>query len=106
MKDEIKEYIKEQIDKCYKIQHMNFEEVDLTKLLDYITNLQEENERFKARWKDTNVIIKDDKTLIMNTNAYDYLQDYESRIEKAIEELSVTNRCINIDEVLKILKGE
>ena len=40
---EIKEYIKEQIDKCYVIEHMNFEKVDLSRLLDYITKLQEEN---------------------------------------------------------------
>lgn len=43
-KEEIKKYIKEQIDKFYVIEHMDFEKVDLSRLLDYITNLKEEYE--------------------------------------------------------------
>ena len=84
MKDEIKEI-------NIKIPGQILDYVDtkehLLDLFDYITNLQEENKEFKARWKDTNVIIKDDKTLVMNTNAYICLEDYKSRVEKAIEYL-------------------
>lgn len=94
MNDEIKEIIKKLKDDGW------YEELDLTGemwielrwkethlLLDYITNLQQENERLK----ETNVYcnrtdcvgrIKDSKKY---DSVYQEKEDYKSRIEKAVE---------------------
>lgn len=72
-------------------------------LMQELTNLEIENERLKAIWKDTNVIVKDNKTLVMNTNAYDTLEDYKSRCEKAIEYIKndwYSKNTVNIDNVV------
>ena len=75
--------------------------------------LEQEIKQLKEIWKDTNIIIKDDKKLIMNGNAYDCLQDYKSRCEKAIEYLKkreYDNSSCSVcsfmsDDLLNILNG-
>lgn len=51
--------------------------------------LEQEIKELKEMWKDTNVIIKDNKKLMMNRNAYDYLEEKDKKIErlnKSLEE--------------------
>lgn len=87
-KEEIKKYIKEQIDKCYVIEHMNFEKVDLSKLLDHITNLQEENEKLKT------IIIK-------ALHLLNHVEEYDYRLF-----IECLENLLNDDDLLNILKGE
>ena len=76
MKDEIKEIL----DKCTPF--LFGDEVD--KLLDYITNLQEENER-----------LKDEKPeYILRWKLEEQLEDYKSRNEKAIEDIDLVIELI------------
>ena len=49
------------------------------KLLDYITNLQKENERLKTKTKEQNLLLIDYQDMEQK------LEDYKSRIEKAVE---------------------
>ena len=98
--EEIKKYIKEQIDKCYVIEHKEFEKVDLSKLLDYITNLQEENKK----------LLKIKKYAEEVGNKRNELYD---RIDKAIEWLDYNEignwfECSkkDIEDLLNILKGD
>lgn len=53
--------------------------------LDYITNLQQENERLKEENKHIFANVNDDELLISNAMNYAEAQDYKSRCEKAIE---------------------
>ena len=81
MNNEIKEILREA--KEFQYIDLNIEETDL--LLDYITNLQEENERLKEENKHIFSKVNDDKLLISNAMNYAEAQDYKSRCEKAIE---------------------
>lgn len=77
MNDEIKEIL-EDIKEIYYFKP----------LLDYITNLQQENERLKE--KSINEILKNDfdmcvKDLKKANKKIEKLEDYKSRIEKAVE---------------------
>lgn len=95
MKDEIKEileYLKDE-DEYYKKAEevivgygdLIVEKEDIDKLLDYITNLQEENQRLKDYLK----IMEKGKDNNLNR-----FLDYKSRCEKAIEELDkYINSC-------------
>ena len=49
------------------------------KLLDYITNLQKENERLKTKTKEQSLLLIDYQDMEQK------LEDYKSRIEKAVE---------------------
>ena len=52
--------------------------------------LQQENKRLNNCWKRINVIIRNDKTLMINDNALSYikqLENYKSRNEKVIEDM-------------------
>ena len=96
MKDEIKEIL----DKLNnKAEHYILYDYETHLLLDYITNLQEENERL------TRSIVSYDETLLKRNNEY---EDYKSRIEKAIEYLEQPYRD-NFDfskaQLLSILQG-
>lgn len=94
MTDEIKDitnYIKKQLEKTYCIEFKEFKKVDLNKLLDYITNLQKENERLK----ELNICVGCENN-----------PDYKSRIDKALEIIERNENKAPIDEALKILKGE
>lgn len=57
-------------------------------LLNYITNLQKENERLKEENKHIFANVNDDELLISNAMNYAEAQDYKSRVEKAYEELT------------------
>ena len=128
MKDEIKDLIK--LLNEYKIREKNGEDKfypediiiidELWQLLDYITNLQEENERLiriKKFYKNSAL------------NNFKEKADYKTRIDKAIEYLKTTERITNnplntednfdrlwinghedkienIDNLINILKGE
>ena len=77
MEEEIKEII-EHI-KTYPEKMYCLSEKEKTKLLDYITHLQEENERLKEE-------LQQEKKDFKETNDYCFeLKDYKSRCEKAIE---------------------
>lgn len=100
MKDEIKEilaYCNEYIkntDMHYSEPMLNWK--DLKMLLDYITNLQQENERLK----ETNVYCNrtDCVGRIKDSRKYDSVyqekEDYKSRCEKAIE---ITQNLLNTE---------
>ena len=124
MKDEIKEMlqeIKETVDdylKIYKLEDdmmydtINYKASQWYALLDYITNLQEENERLKEN------AIHNDK--VVDKAKWNEML-YKSRIEKAIEylEKSMNNpqpyykylfgdengKVENLDKLLNILQG-
>lgn len=140
MKDEIKEiisylknntFIPDETKRKYKILHRD----EVNKLLDYITNLQQENEKLL----DENIAIKDivvekdsqikemilQKTDYIAINILEMkLEDYKSRVEKAVEyinknkHLSMFADCrepeeewnydleINPRDLLNILQGE
>ena len=69
---------------------------DIKKLLDYITNLQQENERLK------NIPIMD-----FTSDVYQELEDYKSRIDKAIEYIEKTQEgYVSELKLLDILRGE
>ena len=54
-------------------------------LLDYITNLQKENEELKEENKQIFSKVNDDELLISNAMNYAEAQDYKSRVEKVVE---------------------
>ena len=108
MKDE---NIKEILDKLQKVANreiasrnalMEMKDKDYQLLLDYITNLQEEKERLK---RDKNMIFD------ANCNLSKVMNNYKTRIDKAIELLNDWNYLDKIDcyyepkEVIDILKG-
>ncbi len=90
MNDEIKEII-ESSRKIIKSNRENgFDRIimlgdDIDKLLDYITNLQQENERLKEENKHIFANVNDDELLRSNAMNWAEAQDYKSRIEKAVE---------------------
>ena len=98
MKDEIKEII-DKIKKCliagYDIDIISQEEMGI--LWNYITNLQEENKEFHKKWEGTNVIIRNNKELVMNRNTFDYLIELERNKEKAIEYIKQENKELSVD---------
>ena len=80
---------------------------DIDKILDYITNLQEENERLH-------------NLIVQHIDKEDNLIDYKQRNEKAIEYIEKGNKhfkenynepyeyafMVNADELMKILQGK
>ena len=50
-----------------------------------IANLKVKNTHIEQLWKETNVIIRNEKTLAINDNAMNYILNLEQRIDKAIE---------------------
>jgi len=94
MNDEIKEildkmqnFIQEPIEiKMYGISLLNYE---VKHLLDYITNLQQENERLKEilKWKQNREaeLFTIESVLETNKQLYDERNMYKSRCEKAIK---------------------
>ena len=83
MKDEIKAILEESLDYEFNLTFKQRKD-----LLDYITNLQEENRQTK--------LLKERYQLEK--------EDYKSRNEKAIESLTKNKFYIDLDEVLNILK--
>lgn len=80
MNDEIKEIIEDiklTLDVTVKDMVL-LNRKDIKQLLDYITNLQKENERL------TKSVVSYDETLLKRNNEY---EDYKSRNKKAIEHL-------------------
>ena len=67
MKDEIKEIL-DNVKKCCDIMEDNnfvvYQKQDILKLLDYITNLQEENERLKIE----NKVLKEQMVAMVQSN--------------------------------------
>ena len=86
--------IKKILDKC-KRQIKNdldyrMSPYQLKQLLDYITNLQQENEKLKD-------IIEHKPFFDFTTDIYDELEDYKSRCEKAVEYIKKHIEKCNID---------
>jgi hypothetical protein len=80
MKDEIKE-----IERILATSGKYITYAERCYVLDYITNLQEENERLKETIENlTTMTVNGDRTQIKNTAQYK-LDIYKSRNEKAIE---------------------
>lgn len=71
----------------YLFNNLSFSDRDYKAkiLLNYITNLQEENEILKEENKHIFANVNDDELLISNAMNYAEAQDYKSRIDKAIE---------------------
>ena len=69
MNDEIKEFNEE----------LYVEMLENGELYDYITNLQKENERLKTKTKEQSLLLIDYQDMEQK------LEDYKSRIEKAVE---------------------
>lgn len=92
---------------------LSLKEVEI--LLDYIIDREKESKRIKAIWKETNVIIRNDKSLVLNINAFDYLLNLENKIDKAIEKIKkiqenaikygADHDAIICQDLLNILKG-
>lgn len=95
---------------------------EIKQLLDYVTNLQEENENLKKQLNCkeiySNYMPKDTEFIIMSKADYERQElDYKSRIDKAIEyiwstkyeygDLEEDNEDFDIDvyELLNILNG-
>ena len=112
MKDEIKEIL----DKLNKIKIFgynpdiinSFSYRDLNLLLDYITNLEQENEELKKNQRyhkkfgnDYIFCLEGDKETYK-----DYIFELQERIEKAIESLTKNRYYIDLEEVLNILQGD
>ena len=85
-------------------------------LLNYITNLQKENENLKEENKRIFSRVNDDELLISNAKNYAELQDYKSRNKKAIEKIVIKQaRLINekgyvitdldLDEIMRTLES-
>lgn len=50
-----------------------------------IARLKDKNKHIEQLWKETNVIIRNEKTLAVNDNAMNYIESLEQKIDKAIE---------------------
>lgn len=135
MNDEIKEILA-YFEKYVKITYMHDSEPmlnwkDLKIVLDYITNLQQENERLEQIYTDEynlrhklslELSIEKDKTLELSHHLSLYsseetmlkqIDDYKSRIEKAVEYIlnrelvdEPENYVLNGKELLNILNGK
>lgn len=115
MNDEIKEILN-------KLQYGFCSELTYEKLLDYITNLQQENERLKKdnkilKQNNINEVLRNDfdmcvKDLKKANKKIEKLEDYKSRIEKAIEYIKekARNNCwidqFEASDLIKLLRGE
>ena len=111
--------MKEILDKLEKVANkepasrhtlMKMKNSDYRILLDYITNLEQENERINTLWKNTNVIIRNDKPLALNSNAFEYLLNLEERIDKAVKKLEFyndieSNYYVPVYGIINILTG-
>lgn len=91
MNNEIKEFNEE----------LYVEMLENGELYDYITNLQKENERLKTKTKEQSLLLIDYQDMEQK------LEDYKSRIEKAVEyientPLYETTYDYNIEEELEI----
>ena len=75
MKDEIKEILDE-LESMFEISELEEQVNNINKIKDYITNLQEENEK-------TN--IQANYFMNRNDDLEEIIDDYKSRIDKAIE---------------------
>ena len=102
MNDEIKEILEEIDNKIIPNEHWN-------KIKDYITNLQEENERLKNREKEA---VEHYNTAIKYSHEIeDKYIDYKSRCEKAIEFIEnfkygmPYTEWVKKEELLNILNG-
>lgn len=67
------------------------------KLVEYIEGMEQEIKQLKEKnkhieqwWKETNVIIRNEKSLAVNDNAMNYIVSLENKIDKAIEDLKGT----------------
>lgn len=115
MSEEIKEilkYYQKDIDKFeYYMSDYNDEQLKTTFsknyqryknhkiLLNYITNLQKENEKLKEENKRIFSRVNDDELLISNAMNYAELQDYKSRNKKAVEYIKSKKAIINTDYI-------
>ena len=125
MKDEIKKIL-ENVKKCCDITKDQsftvYQRQDILALLDYITNLQEENERLKENMKikDNTILInynKDTKEYTLDRKNYYKINkrlnerlDYKSRNEKAVEFIKendgyAISRNYYDNKLLNILNG-
>lgn len=94
MNDEIKEIL-DNVKKCCDItKEQNFtvyQRQDILKLLDYITNLQKENEKLKELCdkyeEEHNTAFKLWKMKMEEIPTYEEKEDYKKRIAKAIEHI-------------------
>lgn len=104
MKDEIKEILDKP--KILMLSYGNYISLDdYVKLKDYITNLQEENERLKEENKRIFSHVNDDELLISNAMNYAEAQDYKSRIDKALEYIEENCGADNRLQLKIILQG-
>ena len=87
MNKEIKEIL--EVLKKYDFSKDVPEEIEgkVNKLLDYITNLEKENDRLKDELKRLHNLL--------NSQAYQDLDKYKSKNEKAIEYIDIFIQCIN-----------
>ena len=65
--------------------------------------LEQEIKQFREMWKDTNIIIRDDKKLILNGNAYDCLQEKDKEIERLNNIINMAISAINTYQDSKTL---
>ena len=112
MKDEIKEiilYLKKK-ENTRNIKCITLSEKD--KLLDYITNLQEENEYLKKHQRfhkkfgnDYIFCVEGDKETYKDLllEKQEELEDYKSRIEKAVEYMNNTFNITSIKDMFDIM---
>ena len=124
MTEEIKEILQEVnkiIDNTSYNEDITYFEVShISKLLDYITNLQQENEKLKEQLQNKGIIKTCENCEWFGTCPHSYREyDYKSRCEKAIEYINHENfkRTILVgvgtkkytrnilDNVLNILNG-
>lgn len=113
MTEEIKEIL-ESLNKIAKTEYypedlLTYKECEI--LLNYITNLQKENEKLKEENKRIFSRVNDDELLISNAMNYAELQDYKQRNEKAIEYIEERKNLnwyadgVFVYELLNILNG-
>ena len=77
-----------------------------------ISNLLNENERLSKWWQQTNVIIKNEKSLMINDEAMLYIDNLEQKINKAIDYINTSIKPLDtkilnnneIDTLFEILE--
>ena len=83
---------------------------DDANIKDYITNLQQENEKLKElcdKYEEHNTAFKLWKMKMEEIPIYEEKEDYKSRIDKAIEYIEEKGRLkYNPDELINILRGD
>ncbi len=121
MNEEIKkilDYMKEHIKPFNHYSEPTLISKDII-LLDYITNLQEENERLLKWWESQYTIVRNDEPVHLDDKAGEYLfsierqsEELQDRIDKAIEYIETQEDyfynypLISRERVLEILKGD